>query len=184
MYSTQKRFVGGSNRQSANNGRQQVVYDDDMFGDDAVSANDAIENKVVEKKSVELPLNRRVDKPVAHVGPMLSKRFGRAQPFHPYQRPNRNVPPANGFQANGAHVNAIDNEYRLMKKIGHGTYGEVFKGVLIKTNQPVAIKRLLCKIKSVSVGQHLHSICAVSNFHFVIFLSSVRTGAAMADRFT
>lgn len=156
MFSTQKRYFGVSNGQSANNGRQQVVYDDDIFGEDAIAANDTIENKVVEKKSVELPLNRRVDRPTAHVGPMPSKRFGRAQPFHPYQRPHKNVPPANGFQANGAQVNATDNEYRLMKKIGHGTYGEVFKGVLIKSKQPVAIKRLMCKIKSVSIGQRWH----------------------------
>lgn len=148
MNSIPNRFRAASTVNQINNNikRQQVVYDEDIFGDNAVAEN------VVEKKTIEFQLNRRVSKPIAHVGPMLSKPYVRQQPFHPYQRPNNVVPSTNTtLKVNRNLTSETNNYYKLVKRIGHGTYGEVFKGIDTRTNLPVAIKRLLCKIKSVSV---------------------------------
>lgn len=144
MYSKQNRFFSASNGQDANHyfGRQQVVYDDDLFGENIVAANE------IAKEYVMPPSQVRVDKPIALVEPMPAKRYVRQQPFHPYQRTNNSVVLSKRL-TNRAPASATDNEYKLGEKIGHGTYGEVFKGIIVQTNQPVAIKRLLGKIKSV-----------------------------------
>lgn len=172
----QKRFHGVSKRNSANHndGRRQVVYDDDIFGENTVAEKSVVQSRVAPAA------HRRMDQPIVLVGPMpTTKRYVRQQQFHPYQRPPRNVPSTNGCQVNGTQASTNDNEYKLVKKIGHGTYGEVFKGIRTKTNQPVAIKRLICKIKSVcsptNPSNHFQS------FLIVIFLRG--TGATMADCF-
>lgn len=132
MYSKQNSFLIAPKGPDANHnfGRQQVVYDDDLFGENIVAANEVVKECVVPPAQVRVP----------------EKRYVRQQPFHPYHRPINRIVVTNR-SANG--TQATDNEYKLGKKIGHGTYGEVFKGIIVKTNQPVAIKRLLGKIKSV-----------------------------------
>lgn len=156
MNSMRTRFSDSTNGTSSN-GRKQVVYDDDIFGDSAIPS--GVIEKNVSVNNVAPPLVRRTHRSTAHVGPMRSRQYERIQPFHSIQRPNRNGAPANGFQVTGSsQSNGVDHhEYKLLQPIGRGTYGEVFKGVHVKTNRPVAIKRLLCKIKSVNVLHIIHA---------------------------
>ena len=40
------------------------------------------------------------------------------------------------------------NKYQIIKSIGDGTYGQVYEGINIETNQKVAIKKLKNKMSS------------------------------------
>lgn len=145
MFKTRNSFRNASRGQPINHNenRSLLVYDEDIFGDAAEAESE------VARKIVTPPTNRRAEKRITHVGPLPPKRYVRQQPLHPYQRPNQNM--TNGIAVNGTQSSGTENEYKLVKKIGSGTYGEVFKGFHTATSQPVAIKRLLCKIRSVIV---------------------------------
>ena len=40
----------------------------------------------------------------------------------------------------------VANKYRLVKKLGHGAFGDIFQGVNLKSGETVAIKLVILRI--------------------------------------
>lgn len=66
----------------------------------------------------------------------------------------------------------INNEYKLSKKIGSGSFGQIFSGTNINTNEEVAIKfehSLTCKHKQLKHESQIYTLFAkTSTFCYVL----------------
>lgn len=55
------------------------------------------------------------------------------------------------------------HEYRLLKKIGEGTFSEVFEAVSINDDMPVAIKCMKKKYETIEEVKNLTEVKALQN---------------------
>lgn len=114
----------GGRRSFGVDNRQIVIYDDDLFNDSKDNDPIVYQNKVKSKCPRDSNILRNA----------ISKENGRSKVKLQTELKNLHC----------------QSRYIIKKRIGRGTYGEVFKAIDRATNSPVAIKKVTHDIGSVS----------------------------------
>lgn len=127
--------------------RQQVTYDDDVFefGCEVADEIDAAPKNV----SISVTFDQNGDK---------SRKNGKRKAHDNFELENgrvykvvkKYVPSikvsTNGTSRRAVEANSHTEDYDLLKEIGCGTYGRVYKARWNPTQEVIAIKRLTCKM--------------------------------------
>lgn len=137
--------------------RQQITYDDDIF--EFGSETPADESNLIPRNvsiSVTFAQNdgdddadvddkrQMIGKRKAHtISELRNRKYFKAAV-------SKNVPTikviANDVCRRAVTTNSTTDEYELLKRIGKGTYGDVYKARWNITQEIIAIKRLTCKL--------------------------------------
>lgn len=128
--------------------REQITYDDDWlaFGSDTTDHM----NKTRHNVSISVKFSEIDDSHTKHgkrKANITRQENGRIFKAPKLDLPNIRVT-TNGVSRIAAKSNKIANEYELLRKIGSGTYGCVYKAKWNVTNEMIAIKRMICKLNT------------------------------------
>lgn len=130
--------------------RQQITYDDDdwlAFGDATDQVDKPLNNVSISVSFTPIDDNRMKNgKRKANISRLENGRIFKAAKLNVQ---NITVT-ANGASRKAAKTNKNTDEYELLREIGSGTYGRVFKAKWNVTNEMIAIKRMICKLNTTS----------------------------------
>ncbi|XP_055315802.1 cyclin-dependent kinase 9-like [Sitodiplosis mosellana] len=127
--------------------RQQITYDDDLFG----FGYEMVDEVDASPKNVSISVTFAQD---AVNGRKNGKRKARVMSEFERGRlfkvAKTNVPSikvsTNGSSRRTVETESPSKDYKLLREIGCGTYGKVYKAVWNSTKEVIAIKRLICKL--------------------------------------